>query len=54
MNAYLISYADGTSVEIEAEVYEQHGDEIVFFAGGAEVLRAASKDVAALTKTSLR
>jgi hypothetical protein len=54
MNAYLISYANGTSIEVEADGYEQHGDEIVFFADGAEVLRAPSNGISALTKTSLR
>jgi hypothetical protein len=54
MNAYLISYTDGTSIEIEADGYEQHGDEMVFFSEGAEVLRAPSKEISALTKTSLR
>jgi hypothetical protein len=54
VNAYLVSFTDGSSVEIEADGYEQHGDEMVFFSGGEEVLRALSKDVAALTKTPLR
>ena len=54
MNVYLIALADGSSREIEAEFYEELGDEYVFFAGVREVLRMSMDNVKAVTRTRLR
>lgn len=54
VNVYLIAFADGSSREIQAEFYEESGDDYVFFAGVREVLRVRTDKVKALTKTPLR
>lgn len=54
MNVYLIAFVDGSSREIQAEFYQELGDDYVFFAGVREVLRIRSDNVKALTKTPLR
>ena len=51
MNSYLVNFASGTSVEIDADSYEREGNDWVFTAAGREVLRAGVEEVAAITKT---
>lgn len=53
MSSYLIVLLRGQgSIEVEADSYEQAGDEFVFTWRGREVRRVPKSDVASISKAS--
>jgi hypothetical protein len=54
MNIYDVNHVNGDIYEIEADFYERHGDDWVFYASGTEVFRVSWFDVLAVAKSTLR
>ena len=54
MNVYDVNHVNGDIYEIEADFYERHGDEWVFYAAGTDVFRVSWFDVLGVAKSTLR
>ena len=53
MNLYDVLEMSGERHEIEADFYQQAGDELVFISGGEEVVRIVVSAVQGLTRVRL-
>lgn len=53
MNLYDVLEISGERHEIEADFYQQAGDDLVFIAGGEEVVRIVVSDVQGLTRVRI-
>jgi hypothetical protein len=51
MHSYLLMYADGARDEVEADFYEREGDDWVFTAARAEVLRVSVERVLSISRS---
>ena len=53
MNVYHVLEMSGERHEIEADFYQQAGDELVFISGGEEVVRIVANAVQGLTRVRI-